>query len=56
MTQRETGMEPPRFVVKSELFPGVTVRFVTHDGERAQRIVNKQFAATARFVEGEIQI
>ncbi|HEY9897673.1 MAG TPA: FapA family protein [Pantanalinema sp.] len=56
MTQRESGLEQPRFVVKSELFPGVTVRFVTREGERAQRIVNKQFAATARFVEGEIEI
>lgn len=55
LTQRESGMEPPRLVVKSELYPGVTVRFVTREGERAQRIVSKQFAATARFVEGEIQ-
>ncbi|MNX98566.1 hypothetical protein D3C86_1309810 [compost metagenome] len=54
MTQRETELSPPRFVVKSELFPGVTVRFVTHEGERTQRILSKQFAATARFVEGEI--
>lgn len=56
MTQRETDLAPPRFVVKSELYPGVTVRFATRDGERAQRILSKQFAATARFVEGEIEI
>lgn len=56
LTQRESTFAPPRFVVKSELFPGVTVRFVTRDGERAQRILDKHFAATARFVEGEIEL
>jgi hypothetical protein len=47
--------EAPRFVVKGELFPGVVIQFATPEGQRTQRIMDKQYGKTLRFVNGEIE-
>lgn len=54
IVSRQTHMEPPKFVIKHELHPGVTVHFQTLEHQHTQRIMSKQLAKTYHLVDGEI--
>lgn len=53
--ETQDALEPPKLVVKGELYPGAVLRFSTREGTRTQRVLTKQFVATYSFVDGVIQ-